>query len=156
MAPKEEVDVPSKCRKIFAIDTIHSVWRVILAATLLLGQMAAVSLAEQPGKQDFVKYCAGCHGADGKGNGPDIYTLGGPKPPDLTDLGKQNGGAFPFQGVADTIDGTKSLPSHNRFDMPFWGVDLLEPGQNLTPESRARIQARINNIVRYVQSIQQR
>ncbi len=144
----------STCRKILGIDTIYSVSRLILVSAVLLGQMTAVSLAGQPGKQDFVKYCAGCHGNDGKGNGPDIYTLGGPKPPDLTDLGKRNGGAFPFQQVADTVDGTKTLPSHNRFDMPFLGVDLLEPGQNLTPESRARIQARINNIVRYVESIQ--
>ncbi len=119
--------------------------------------LAATSLAsaQDTGKQDFTKHCVGCHGADGKGHGPDLYILAGVKPADLTVLSKKNGGVFPFQDVEDTIDGRKKVPKHNRFDMPFWGVTFQQSGQEFTPESEAKAKDRIDSIVRYIETLQQ-
>lgn len=115
-----------------------------------------IASPEVLGKQDYLKNCAGCHGADGKGKGPDLYFMpGSVKPSDLTVLAKKNGGVFPFQQTEDAIDGLKGIPSHKRFDMPFWGVTMQEQGKEFTPESDARVKARIDELVRYMQSIQQ-
>lgn len=127
-----------------------------LIVSVLVILMSAPHLwAQDTGKQDYMKYCAGCHGSDGKGNGPDLYVLPGIKPPDLTLLSKENAGVFPTDKVEATIDGRKLIPSHKRFDMPFWGVNLQEKGKEFTPESEAKVKKRIADIARYIETIQQ-
>jgi len=124
-------------------------------AIVVLASAANVWSAELSGKADYIKNCAGCHGADGKGNGPDLYVVP-VAPANLRLLAKQNGGVFPFQRTEDTIDGRKGIPSHKRFDMPFWGVTMQPKGKEFTPESDTKVKARIDALVRYIESIQQR
>ncbi len=128
----------------------------LAAAGLLLAGTIGATFAAESGRQDYVKNCAGCHGADGKGNGPDVYVVPRMNPPDLTLLSKRNGGVFPFRQVDDAIDGRKGIPSHKRFDMPFWGVTLQEPGKEFTPKSEARAKARIDAVAHYLESIQRK
>jgi hypothetical protein len=54
------------------------------------------------------------------------------------------------------IDGRDTLPSHKRFDMPFWGVRMQEQGNAFTPESEATVKRRLSDIVSYVESIQEK
>jgi len=112
--------------------------------------------AENPvsGKQDFMNHCAPCHGNDGKGNGPELKVLPDIHPSDLTNITLKNGGVFPREKVADMVDGRKAIPSHKRFDMPFWGVNFQQEGKEFTPESEAKAKARIDALVNYVESIQ--
>ncbi len=107
------------------------------------------------GKADFMNHCAPCHGDNGKGNGPELKVLPDIHPSDLTKISLRNGGVFPTQKVADMVDGRKAIPSHKRFDMPFWGVNFQQEGKEFTPESEARAKARIDALVAYIQSIQQ-
>jgi len=107
------------------------------------------------GKADFMNHCAPCHGDNGKGNGPELKVLPDIHPSDLTKITLRNGGVFPTQKVADMVDGRKAIPSHKRFDMPFWGVNFQQEGKEFTPESEARAKARIDALVAYIQSIQQ-
>ena len=107
------------------------------------------------GKTDFVKHCAPCHGNNAKGHGPEVNLIPGIKPADLTKISKKNGGVFPFQDVEDTIDGRKKIPSHERFDMPFWGVNFQEPGKEFSSQSEEKSKARINAIVAYIETIQE-
>jgi mono/diheme cytochrome c family protein len=125
---------------------------VMAAAALLLCVLSSAALA-QSGGQDYLKNCARCHGADGRGQ---HVVSPGVKAADLTLLSKENGGVFPFQDVEDAIDGRKVFPSHERLDMPFWGVDWQELGKEKTPESEARVKARIDAVVHYLESIQQK
>lgn len=81
------------------------------ALTLALVPMLALTacLAPKPaalpnGAADFAEYCAGCHGASGKGNGPDAPGLA-KAPADLTTLAKRNGGSFPTTQVMAKIWG---------------------------------------------------
>jgi mono/diheme cytochrome c family protein len=106
------------------------------------------------GKQDFDNHCAPCHGLNGKGHGPELNVLPDIHPSDLTKISLKNGGVFPRQEVEDMVDGRKTIPSHKRFDMPFWGVNFQEEGKEFTPESEAKAKARIDALVAYVESFQ--
>ena len=117
---------------------------------------ASVAASADAGKKDFIENCAPCHGADGKGNGRALYVIPNVKPPDLTVLSKHNGGEFPTQRVYKSIDGRDGIPSHERFDMPFWGTTFQREGQEFTPASEAEVRARIMRIVDYVKTLQQK
>ncbi len=117
----------------------------------------ARTAAAQSGIQDYQNYCAECHGLGGKGDGPSRLTIPmNPPPNDLTVMARNNGGKFPFDRVVDSIDGRKSIPSHARLQMPFWGTTLQKPGKEFTPESDADVKRRIELMARYVESIQQK
>jgi mono/diheme cytochrome c family protein len=106
------------------------------------------------GKADFNKHCAPCHSESGRGNGPELKVIPGIKPKDLTNIAALNGGVFPYQEVEDTIDGRKIIPAHKRYDMPFWGVNFQQQGQEFTPASEAKAKQRIDAIVDYVATLQ--
>ncbi len=106
------------------------------------------------GRADFNKHCAPCHSESGKGNGPELKVIPGIKPKDLTKIAAQNGGVFPYRDVEDIVDGRKIIPSHKRFDMPFWGVNFQQQGQEFTPASDAAARKRIDAIVDYIATLQ--
>jgi mono/diheme cytochrome c family protein len=129
---------------------------VWIAALLIFAVGAAKVRADPTGRQDFDENCASCHGKDGKGHGEALYVIPGIKPPDLTKLTKNNGGAFPGERVYQSIDGRVGIPAHSRIDMPFWGTTLQQQGKEFTPESEAKVKARISNMVSYIKSIQEK
>ncbi len=108
------------------------------------------------GKQDFDNHCAPCHGLNGKGHGPELKMLPNIHPSNLTLITMKNGGVFPVKKIEDMVDGRKTIPSHKRFDMPFWGVNFQEPGKEFSAESEAKAKARIAALVAYIKSIQQK
>jgi len=60
---------------------------VLAAGPLLLGNVvraAADDADTAKARQNYLNFCAKCHGEDGKGNGPSAATLN-PKPRDYTD-----------------------------------------------------------------------
>ncbi len=132
--------------------------RRYLVGGALLATVIAASFsiaAAQSGKQDYDTYCADCHGADGKGNGPANKTIGmSTKPADITLLAALHGGKFPFDEVVDIVDGRKAIPSHERLEMPFFAVKLQNPGEGFNPASDAAVKKRIDAIVTYVESLQ--
>lgn len=99
------------------------------------------------GKIDYLNNCADCHGADGKGNGPEAKRLAIP-PKDLTLLSKENGGSFPETVVYNIIDGRRVTDFHGQ-EMPIWG----ERFRNIENDEEA-VEKRINDIIIYVESIQ--
>jgi len=127
---------------------------MILVFALLPGASMAASV--ENGKKDFIENCAPCHGADGKGHGEALYVIPKVNPPDLTLLSKENGGVFPSERVYNSIDGRSGIPSHERFDMPFWGTTFQREGQEFTPASEKEVKARIMDIVSYIKTIQQK
>lgn len=106
------------------------------------------------GKEEFLGYCASCHGVSGAGNGPmaGILTT---KPADLTQLRKKHDGQFPFWRVYRIIDGREEVMAHGVRHMPVWGTHfLLEEGGG--PATGERVIGRILGLVYYLQSIQQK
>ncbi len=131
--------------------------RALAALVVVLGfGLWAGPAAAQTGKQDFDKYCAGCHGPGGKGNGTESYVMPPTPPPDLTQLAKKNRGVFPFDEVVEIIDGRKNIPTHARIQMPFWGVVMQKEGKEFSPESDAEVKRRITALAKYIESLQEK
>ena len=103
------------------------------------------------GKGMYMAYCASCHGADGKGNGPAAAALK-VAPTNLTQLAAKNGGTFPDAHIMQVIKGDSANPAHGAKDMPVWGPFFLVMGQHDT----AQVQLRIRNLTKYLESIQQK
>lgn len=119
------------------------------------------------GQKLYTQYCASCHGANGTGNGPSASTLN-PKPSDLTQIAKRNGGKFPFYETMQVINGRSpvsqsgnaSLPglpkAHGDAKMPVWGEvfsrEELAKGTSLDLQLQAT--GKIMMITEYLQSIQ--
>jgi mono/diheme cytochrome c family protein len=97
----------------------------------------------------FRAHCAACHGEDATGHGP-LATLLKTRVPDLTVLAKNNGGKFPSALVRQIISGEDVLASHGPREMPIWGpiFHKIESDQDWG-------NVRIENLVKYLQSIQQ-
>jgi mono/diheme cytochrome c family protein len=147
------------------IAAIRNLAFLVVAAFLAF---AAATLAQQPetktvpkvksvgatpiqsidGRDNFVAYCAVCHGEDGRGNGPAAPAMKAPVP-DLTRIAQRRGGKFSAVDIEQTIRGTgkTATPAHGVEEMPIWGNVFLY-------EDRARSTLRITNMVKYIQSIQ--
>jgi mono/diheme cytochrome c family protein len=125
-----------------------------LAAITTFAFHAAASAADEAveasGKARFNQYCAVCHGAGAKGDGP-FASLLTSKPADLTMLAKANNGEFPFGRVYDTIDGRNMLKAHGTTDMPIWGQEMKDDGIGGETELRGRLV----ETVMYLRTIQQ-
>jgi len=97
----------------------------------------------------FNAYCAVCHGKDGKGNGPAAAALKN-QPADLTLLSQKNGGKYPSAHVGAVIRGQESNPSHGSEEMPVWGPLF----SSLSQGHDDLVQQRINNLTKYIETLQ--
>jgi len=99
----------------------------------------------------FRAHCAPCHGSDAKGTGPVAPALK-IKVPDLTTLEKNNRGQFPLDRLRKTITGDQVMASHGSRDMPIWGPIFAQYEKDL----REGTNIRVENVLKYLQSIQQK
>jgi len=134
----------------------------ILAGVALAG-LGAVPIvgAAAPGEQQRVKfdggevfrtYCAVCHGATARGDGPLASGLRKP-PPDLTQFAKANQGAYPRELVAKIVDGREPVKGHGGGDMPVWGDAFSRSREDADPES---VKQKIQAVVDYLETLQQK
>jgi len=98
----------------------------------------------------FRQHCASCHGASGHGGSSALSSRRAP--PDLTKYAMRNGGIFPSERLARIIDG-RDAPSHIDGGMPVWGNTFRRAGKDGSDE---KTKARIDALVRFLQSIQER
>ena len=102
------------------------------------------------GRQMYMSYCASCHGADGRGNGPLATSLKTP-PSDLTRLSNNNKGEYPSNYVTSVLQSGISAPGHGTTAMPVWGSIFarLDGGQSSLTKA-----LRISNLNQYLRKIQ--
>jgi mono/diheme cytochrome c family protein len=140
-------------------------WTVGLTLALSIGAAWSASLAQPTGSRNpplviesvagndvFAFYCASCHGRSGTGDGPVARSLKVP-PPDLRLLARHNRGEFPRPRVEAFVthgDGVSS-PAHGTSDMPVWGQVFRGLG-----DSDTLAKVRVANLVKYLESIQER
>jgi mono/diheme cytochrome c family protein len=124
----------------------------VTAATLeaqgtavLAPQVLTASLA---GRDSFDLYCASCHGAGGRGDGP-VGAVLNTRPADLTALARRNDGSFPRARVLAFVTGTgRTTAAHGTTEMPIWGPLFR------AFESDARARARLDNLITYLETLQ--
>jgi len=136
----------------------------LLLVACAAGVIAGISYADQSqskvtipvnrtvasdGRQMYVNYCAPCHGADGKGNGPVASELRR-KPTDLTVLSKNNKGRYPDMHVMAVLEFGADVPAHGTAQMPVWGP-VLGKMENTKAQSKL---LRMSNLCSYLKSIQ--
>ena len=128
---------------------------VSLAVMALYSSAVARAADEEPaGKQLYLKYCSSCHGAGGQGDGV-VSGFLTPKPTDLTQLAKKNGGKFPFLVTMQQIDGTLNVRGHGTAAMPVWGESFAKDVAG-TPNRQARVRGRLMLLTEYIDSLQQK
>jgi len=103
------------------------------------------------GKQLYNSYCALCHATDAKGGGPFSPQLK-VWPPNLTQLAKKNHGVYPAMHVQEAIDGEFGKPSHGTAEMPIWGPVF----RSMAHGKKDSAQLRINSLVKYLESLQEK
>lgn len=109
----------------------------------------AKPIASVQGVDTFKAYCASCHGADAKGDGPAAKALA-KTPADLTTISKRHAGKFSRVDVEDVIRGTHEMISHGSRDMPIWGPVFDAVSGN----DKAIVNLKVTNLVSWLQSIQ--
>ena len=145
----------------------HSYWKAGLALAGAIGLCVSAS-AQQPqtekpkvkttiaqpiasveGRDNFIAYCAVCHGDFARGDGPAAPAMKA-KVADLTILAQKSGGKLNKLAVQDAILGAnKQVPSHGSTDMPIWGPVFRS--MNADPNIA---KLRVQNLVDYIESIQ--
>jgi mono/diheme cytochrome c family protein len=126
---------------------------VPLLAALVAGSPArAADYASMSGEQLYRRFCASCHGLQGRGDGPvaSAFTV---EVPDLTLIARRAGGTFPRERVVRIIDGRHILGAHGTRTMPVWGGDFsrVERGN---PEAEAMTRTVIERLADYVEQLQ--
>jgi mono/diheme cytochrome c family protein len=135
------------------------VWASVVGALLLVAALQAQGRRTQAtpplvpeslvGSVSFDLYCASCHGREGRGDGPVAASLRG-RPADLTVLARNNRGTFPRERVLAFVEGSTRSTAHGGSDMPVWGPTLRG-----LDASDARVTVRLQNLIAFVESIQQ-
>ena len=129
---------------------------LLIAATALSACSAGGgSLHADPrGDHLFKVSCAGCHGADARGNGPVAPFLTVPVP-DLTRIAARRGGSFPTGEIYRIVDGQAELNAHGPRHMPVWGYEFF--GAEADDEAAHRqASLKVESLVKYLGSIQRR
>ncbi len=124
---------------------------VLLPAAQKQDKTTVVERNPVEGAKIFQYHCAMCHGADGRGHGPDSVVLRHPVA-DLTLISRRSGGKFPYQSVKEIIEGRKNeLRSQSDREMPAWGPIFHE-----VDADQDWGEVRMDAITKHVESIQQK
>ena len=135
---------------------------ILFVASTTIGMIHVLHAQSEdnPGRNEFLRSCASCHGVSGKGDGPVAKSLS-PPPSDLTMLSEANNGVFPVSRVHEVIDGRIESLVHGTRDMPVWGDRFMQ--EMISRESRdfvskewneAVVRRRILALVEYISTLQ--
>jgi mono/diheme cytochrome c family protein len=132
-------------------------WAVLAAlASLTVANVAmafdAVTLEDYSGEELFGRFCASCHGAGARGDGPVSRSLN-VVVPDLTTIARRYGD-FPAGAIRDVIDGRGiDRRAHGTREMPVWGYEFwIEEGADVNAQRAVR--DAINKLVEYLRDVQ--
>ena len=117
-----------------------------------VGCAQAADYAASSGEELYRRFCASCHGVEGRGDGPVAASLR-VEVPDLTRTASRARGMDPRERIVRVIDGRYIVGAHGTRLMPVWGEDLarLEIGN---PDAERSTQILIGRLADYVSGLQ--
>lgn len=122
---------------------------LLLAATPALAE----DYSQHSGAQLFARFCASCHGAQGRGDGPVAASLK-VEVPDLTRLVRRPGDAFPTEQVRRIVDGRAVLAAHGARRMPVWGYEFATATASDPDSGAAQAAVLVDRLVEYLRTLQ--
>ena len=114
--------------------------------------LSAAGYVAMSGHDLYVRFCASCHGASGRGDGP-VASSFKVEVPDLTLIARRARGVYPREQVERIIDGRHIIAAHGSREMPVWGEDFsrLDLGN---PEAERAARLIIGRLADYVEMLQ--
>jgi mono/diheme cytochrome c family protein len=103
------------------------------------------------GQKMYKQFCAACHGANAKGDGPAASTLK-TRPSDLTTLTKRHEGKFPYDYVSTILRFGPGFSAHGSSDMPTWGPIF----EIIDKSNEQAVRQRIKRLSDYLASLQEK
>jgi mono/diheme cytochrome c family protein len=97
------------------------------------------------GEALYRRYCAACHGVEGRGDGPVAPVLT-PRPTDLTRLEAE------VPELMKQIDGRRTIRAHGTAAMPVWG-EVFEQSLIGEPHRRRTALLTVQTIAEYVRRL---
>jgi hypothetical protein len=138
------------------LSSASAICLMILVGTTVVQANSQTPIPADPGRGDFMNYCAACHGVVGKGDGTvaEFLTISAA---DLTQMSLRNGGIFPRQRAIEVIDGRAQVSVHGERDMPVWGdwFKFEADSDGAGEKTEKVVRERITALVDYLESIQQ-
>ena len=123
-----------------------------IALTLVSIPALATEVIDSTGEENFVRYCAACHGSGGHGDGPVASAIAKPIP-DLTLIATRHNGEFPRQIIKNAVDGRWRIDAHGTQQMPVWGYEFWI-GEGAGNFSETRVNQILDGLIDYLESIQ--
>ena len=113
---------------------------------------AAANYAAMSGEDLYRRFCASCHGVEGRGDGPVAASLRA-EVPDLTLIAQRGHDGELRDRIIRIIDGRYVIGAHGTRVMPVWGEDLtlLELGN---PDAERSTEIIIGRLADYVLGLQ--
>jgi hypothetical protein len=104
------------------------------------------------GEDLYRRFCASCHGVQGRGDGPVAASLT-VEVPDLTLIARRRGDVYPRERILKIIDGRFIIGAHGTRTMPIWGEDFskLELGN---PDAERSTRIVLDRLADYVWQLQ--
>jgi mono/diheme cytochrome c family protein len=128
------------------------VWALLDAGVASAQPVPADRTLADLGAPLFQRYCASCHGTQGKGDGPAAASLR-TKPADLTHIAARRGGKFPDGEIAQKIDGRFTVVAHGSREMPVWG-EVFSHGIPEAGTAEAISRGNVAVLVEYLKTLQ--
>jgi len=113
---------------------------------------AAANYAAMSGEDLYRRFCASCHGVEGRGDGPVAASLRA-EVPDLTLIAQRGHDGELRDRIIRIIDGRYVIGAHGTRVMPVWGEDLtlLELGN---PDAERSTEIIIGRLADYLLGLQ--
>jgi hypothetical protein len=131
---------------------MHRALAILTVCCLWTSAAWPADYVEMSGQDLYRRFCASCHGAEGRGDGPVAASLR-VAVPDLTQTARRLAGADGRDRLVRIIDGRYIIGAHGTRLMPVWGEDLarLELGN---PDAERSSQVIIGRLADYVSGLQ--